>query len=66
MRSLLRDIKGVFYIPDGFLDSILYEALASVHPGLFTERDEFSSSFDAVALSCAAQPTANKAENLIL
>jgi hypothetical protein len=64
MRSLLRDIKGVFDIPGvSFLVSISDEALRSVHSGSFTERDEFSSSFYAVAL--VAPLNAEQAETLI-
>lgn len=51
MRSLLRDIKGVFDIPGvSFLVSISDEALRSVHAGAFVGRDEFSSSFYGVAV----------------
>jgi hypothetical protein len=51
MRSLLRDIKGVFDIPGvSFLVSISDEALRSVHSGAFAGRDEFSSSFYGVAV----------------
>ena len=50
MRSLLRDVKGIFDIPGtAFLVSISDEALRCVRAGSITGRDEFSSSFYAVA-----------------
>jgi hypothetical protein len=50
MRSLLRDVKGIFDIPGAtFLVSISDEALRCVRAGPIIGRDEFSSSFYAVA-----------------
>jgi KAP family P-loop domain len=51
MRSLLRDVKGVFDIPGvSFLVSISDEALRCVQAGPITGRDEFSSAFYDIAI----------------
>jgi hypothetical protein len=49
VRALLRDIKGIFEIPDVyFLVSVSDEAAAALHLGALRGRDEFSSSFYTV------------------
>ena len=49
VRALLRDIKGIFEIPNVyFLVSVSDEAAAALHLGALRGRDEFSSSFYTV------------------
>ena len=49
VRALLRDIKGIFEIPDVyFLVSVSDEAAAALHLGAMRGRDEFNSSFYTV------------------
>jgi hypothetical protein len=49
VRALLRDIKGIFEIPNVyFLVSVSEEAAAALHLGALRGRDEFNSSFYTV------------------
>ena len=49
MRALLRDIKGIFEVPNvHFLVSVSDEAARSLNLGALTGRDEFNSSFYTV------------------